>query len=175
MNRTIIRVVLFFYLVVSISLVEAQFIVPDGNEADPAILVRGPAKSMGFPLIYPNAIETWTGYYRYKELEVVVSFTRKDILVPAEWESAFCAEIDGFSPDNFSFYYKNNDWSLLFQFKNSVRMPLVGAPSLDLPAVDPIAVDVSCPFINKFITRLKYFLRDADPKGPPLLPAIIEF
>ena len=163
MNRTIIRVVLFFYLVVSIPLASAQFIAPDGNEMEPAILVRGPVKSMGFPLIYPNAIETWTGYYRYKELEVVVSFTREGILVPDEWESASCAEIDGFSPDKLSFYYKDNDWSVLFYFPENKN------------GVETQFISPDCLFISNFITRLKYFLRNADPKDPPLLPAIIEF
>ena len=170
MNRMIIRIVLILNLVIFIPVAWAQVTASEMVENDPAILVRGPVESMGFPLLYPNAIKTWSGYYRYLELEITVSFTREDILIPGEWKSFSCEKTGGFSPVENSFYYRDSDWSLLFQFKNSVRMPLVGTPSLDLPAVD-----VSCPFINKFITRLKYFLRDADPKDPPLLPAIIEF
>ena len=163
MKRMMIRVVLFLYLVTFIPVAEAQFVAPDRNKSDIAILVRGPVKSMGFPLLYPNAIETWSGYYRYLELEVVVSFTREDILLPEEWEPAVCSEIDGFSPDDLSFFYKDNDWSLLFYFPENKN-------TADADSITP-----DCLFIGKFITRLKYFLRNADPKEPPLLPAILEF
>lgn len=168
MNRKIIRVVIIFCLVISAPVLQAQSGSPDLNEKNAAILVRGPVQSMGFPLLYPNAIETWSGYYRYLGLEVVVSFTREDILIPDEWESAGCSESEGFSPDGSSFFYKDNDWSLLFQFPSSlpVGAPLAGALSVDRP---------DCLFINKYITRLKYFLRNAPPHEPPLLPAILEF
>ncbi len=122
---------------------------------------------MGFPLLYPNAIEIWSGYYRYLESKVIVSFTRENILIPNEWESTVCGEIKGFSPDDLSFFYKDNDWYLLFQFS---------APPLDPPPAGALSVDLpDCSFINKFIIRFKYFIRDADPKDPPLLPAILEF
>ena len=80
-----------------------------GAETEVSILVRGPVKSIGFPLLYPNAIETWSGYYRYMESEVVVFFTRENIFIPNEWESTICGEIKGFSPDDLSFFYKDND------------------------------------------------------------------
>lgn len=161
MNRMMIRWLVLLCLVVNFPL--------DGSEPDVAILVRGPVKSMGFPLLYPNAIDIWSGYYRYMESEVIVSFTRENILIPNEWESAVCVEIKGFSPDKLSFFYKDNEWSLLFQFpapppmgisNSNVQVPLVGNP---------------CTFINKFIIRFKYFIRDASPQAPPLLPAILEF
>ncbi len=163
MKRMMIMVVLFLYLVTFVPVAEAQSAAPDRNESDIAILVRGPVKSMGFPLLYPNAIETWSGYYRYLELEVVVSFTREDILLPEEWEAAVCSEIDGFSPDDLSFFYKDNDWSLLFYFPENNN-------TADTDFITP-----DCLFISKFITRLKYFLRNAPLHEPPLLPAIIEF
>lgn len=159
MNRMIIRWCVLFCLVVTFSLA--------GSETDVAILVRGPVKSMGFPLLYPNPIEIWTGYYRYMELDVIVSFTREDILIPKEWKSIICEEIKGFSPDEDSFYYKDNDWSLLFQFASHPS----GAPPAGVLSVGP----PDCTFINKFITRLRYFLRDAPPREPPLMPAILEF
>ena len=163
MNRMIIRVVLIFCLIISAPVLQAQSGEPDLNEKNAAILVRGPIQSMGFPLLYPNAIETWSGYYRYLGLEVVVSFTREDILIPDEWESAVCAESEGFSPDGPSFFFKDNDWSLLFYFSENIN------------AAGEQFIVPDCLFINKYITRLKYFLRNADPNDPPLLPAILEF
>ncbi|MCK5153620.1 MAG: hypothetical protein KAQ93_04615 [Spirochaetales bacterium] len=154
MNRIIIRVVLFFFLIVSISYISAQSVAAENNEIEIAVLVRGPVESMGFPLIYPNALELWLGYYRYLESEVVVSFTRKDIMLPEEWESFTCNKIKGFSPDHESFFYKDTKWSVLFKFSEGVPL--------------------DCDFINIFILRLKYFLRDSSPDSPPLLPAILE-
>lgn len=168
MNRIIIGWLVVFSLVVSLPLF--------GVEKDIAILVRGPVKTMGFPSLYPNAIETWSGYYRYWGLEVVVSFTREDILLPAEWESSSCEKLEGFSPEKNSFYYDTDDWSLLFKFQNSVGEPVeyFSTDNVRVPFVSTLPED-PCPFIDTFIIRLKYFLRDADPGNPPLLPAILEF
>ena len=176
MNRMIFRVVLILSFIIFGPVAEAQSIAPDRDGTDPAILVRGPVKSIGFPLLYPNAIETWLGYYRYLDLEVVVSFTREDILLPDEWESAVCAGIKGFTPDGLSFFYKDDDWSLLFQFQDPIKASLEGIPidNVRVPLAGTLPKD-QCTFINKFITRLKYFLRNADPDAPPLLPAILEF
>ncbi|MCK5199542.1 MAG: hypothetical protein KAR21_14380 [Spirochaetales bacterium] len=145
----------------------------DGSETDVAILVRGPVKSMGFPLLYPNAIDIWSGYYRYMESEVIVSFTRENILIPNEWEFAVCGEIKGFSPDKLSFFYKDNEWSLLFQFP--APPPESPSTSISNPNVHVSLVGTPCTFIKKFIIRFKYFIRDASPQAPPLLPAILEF
>ncbi|MEA1911085.1 MAG: hypothetical protein U9N32_05325 [Spirochaetota bacterium] len=156
----VFRIILFFCFIISAASVSAQQNTLDENETvtaqfiAPAVLVRGPVESSGFPLIYPNAIKTWIGYYRYLELEVVVSFTRKNIMISGEWENKVCNKAEGYSPDNKSFFYNNDDWSLLFQFS-------------DQDFVD-------CDFISIFIIRLKYFLRDVSPLSPPLLPAILE-
>ena len=168
MNRKMGMSIIILCFIASFSLV--------GAETDIAILVRGPVKSTGFPLLYPNAMDIWTGYYRYKESEVIVSFTREDIFIPDEWEFAVCDELEGFSPEENSFYYRSNDWSLLFQFSDSIKLSLHVIPidNVRVPLAGTLPTD-QCTFINKFITRLKYFLRNADPKDPPLLPAILEF
>jgi hypothetical protein len=150
MKKMITGSIIFFYLIVLISSAGAQ----DKNGPEVAVLVRGPVASRGFPLIYPNALELWSGYYRYLENEVRVSFTRKDILLPNEWESLRCNIIEGFSPSKESFFYKDTEWAVLFQF--------------------PPDIAFDCVFINTFIIRLKYFLRDSSFKDPPLLPAILE-
>lgn len=155
MNNLVIRVFLFYCLFVSISFSGAQAVTSDGNEKEIAVLVRGPVESMGFPLIYPNALEVWFGYYRYLKSEIVVSFTRNNIMLPEEWENVMCNTIKGFSPDQGSFFYEDTEWSVLFQF--------------------PTEVPMDCVFVNTFIQRLKYFLRDSPPQSPPLLPAILEF
>ena len=162
MKRIVVVGVLFFCLIVPIPYIVAQTVPADKNESlvaaqfiAPAVLVKGPVESRGFPLIYPNALELWSGYYRYLGKEVIVSFTRKDILLPNEWVSKICSGIEGVSPGKESFFYRAKDWAVLFQF----------SPDL--------AVD--CVFINTFIIRLKYFLRDSSPEDPPLLPAILEF
>ncbi len=150
MNRIVNWRIIFFYLVISVSFVEAQV-----GSAAPAILARGPIESVGFPLIYPNAVKSWVGYYRYLELEIKVSFTRENIMIPAELEKLTCDKIKGFRVEDGSFLYKDTEWSLLFEF--SPEFPL------------------DCVFINTFIIRLKYFLRDSSILEPPLFPAILEF
>lgn len=162
MKRIVFVGVLFFCLIVPIPYIVAQTVSADKNESlvaaqfiAPAVLVRGPVESRGFPLIYPNALEFWSGDYRYLGKKVIISFTRKDILLPNEWESLRCNRIEGFSPSKESFYYRAEDWAVLFRF--------------------PPDVVADCVFINTFIIRLKYFLRDSSPEDPPLLPAILEF
>ena len=161
MNRIVAHGILLCSFVIYISVADAQNVAADNIESQvtaqfiaPAVLVKGPVENRGFPLIYPNAIELWSGYYRYLKSEVIVSFTRKSILLPVEWESFVCNKIEGFSPDEGSFFYTNKDWTVLFQFSK-----------------DQI---VDCAFINIFIIRLKYFLRDTPLDSPPLLPAILE-
>jgi len=148
-NRIVIKELIFFYLFITVFYTGAQAVSPT-----PAILARGPVESVGFPLIYPNAVKTWVGYYRYLELEIKVSFTRENILIPGEWEEVTCNKITGFQVGNRSFFYKDTDWSLLFEFSSEIPL--------------------DCIFVNTFINRLKYFLRDSSILEPPLLPAILE-
>ena len=161
MNRIVFVGVLFFCLFVSISYTAGQTVAADKDESlvtaqfiGPAVLVRGPVESRNFPLIYPNAMEYWQGYYRYLESEIIVSFTRTNILIPEEWLSLTCNKLKGFAPNKETFFYSETDWSVLFQF--------------------PSGFPYDCNFINTFIIRLKYFLRDTSPFDPPLLPAILE-
>ncbi|RKX81430.1 MAG: hypothetical protein DRP58_11845 [Spirochaetes bacterium] len=151
MKRIVIRVIIVFFFIVSTnnneSLVAAQ-------STGPAILVKGPVAAMGFPLIYPNAIEVWIGYYRYLDEEVVVSFTRKSVMITEEWENIVCDKLKGQTLENNSFLYKDDSWVILFQFTGEEA--------------------INCAFINTFIVRLKYFLRDVSPDSPPLFPAILE-
>ena len=161
MTKIVFAGVTIFLLIVSISYTAGQTTAADKNKSleteksiVPAVLVRGPVESKNFPLIYPNAMEYWQGYYRYLESEIMVSFTRTNILIPEEWVSFTCNRVKGFSPDKESFFYTDLQWSVLFQF--------------------PQDISADCIFINSFITRLKYFLRDTSPSDPPLLPAILE-
>ena len=140
----------FLFVIFIVTVVPAA-----GAEKDIAVLIRGPLKSKGFPLIYPNALDVWSGYYRYFESEIIVSFSSRNILLPSEWEDLSCSNIDGFAPDSSSFYYTNEEWSVLIQF-----------PTGELN---------DCIFITEFISRLKYFLRDYSPGETPLFPAILEF
>lgn len=154
MNSKVAYGILLCSFVIFISVTDAQTTLTEKNETEIAVLVKGPVENRGFPLIYPNAIKLWSGYYRYLKSEVVVSFTRKNILLPAEWEHFVCDKIEGFSPAEDSFFYTDKDWSVLFQFSKEQQ--------------------VDCSFINIFIIRLKYFLRDTSSDSPPLLPAILE-
>jgi len=158
LHRNIISLIISLCLIFTAISVDAQSSASTSTfnieNTDIAILVRGPVASRGFPLIYPNAINVWLGYYRYLEEEIVVSFTRESIMISGEWDNMVCDKIKGYLPDNKSFFYNDDDWSLLFQFSEQ-----------DL---------IDCDFISIFIIRLKYFLRDVSPLSPPLLPAILE-
>ncbi len=138
-----------------------------GKDSSVGVLVKGPESETGFPYIYPNAIETWSGTYRYLESDIKVYFTRGFILRPGEWEKHFCNHVSGFIPESAVFFYQGSSWSLLFMF--SLNDSESDKSSTVLSPED------QCLFIDKFIFRLKYFLRDSDVKLPPLLPAILEF
>jgi hypothetical protein len=159
LKKKSIFVVLFFLI---LSLLQLS-----GEENEVAILVRGPVAARGFPEIYPNAIKTWEGYYRYLDSELVVFFTREDVLLPSGWVYYACGNLDGFLSNHKVLYYKNSEWSVLFSYlaDNSNSGESSGnTPDKEL-----------CNFADKFIIRLKYFLRDADPLAAPLLPAVLEF
>ncbi|MCD6397750.1 MAG: hypothetical protein J7L71_09435 [Spirochaetaceae bacterium] len=138
-----------------------------GEEGNVGILVKGPEKEMGFPYIYPNAIETWSGIYSYLDSNIKVYFSRGFIFIPIEWEKHSCGKISGFLPGNALFFYQDTAWSLLFRFSlnesDSAKISILLSP------------EEQCFFIGKFISRLKYFLRDSNAPDPPLLPAILEF
>jgi len=159
MNRILFKWLIFQFIFVSFFTF--------GGEGDVGILVKGPEKEKGFPYLYPNALETWSGMYRYLESDIKVYFTRGFILRPAEWEKHSCGKISGFLPGSTVFFYADTSWSLLFRFSfnenDSVKVPIVLSP------------EEQCLFIEKFISRLKYFLRDSNVMDPPLLPAILEF
>lgn len=154
MNRIVIRGFIIIYFVVSVFYAGAQSIESDEDKIDMAILTLGPVESTGFPLIYPNALQVWVAYYRYLELEIKVSFTRENIMIPTEWENLTCDKIKGLQVDKESFFYQDTDWILIFQF--------------------PQELALDCLFVNRLIIRLKYFLRDASLLEPPLFPAILE-
>jgi len=138
-----------------------------GKEGNVGILVKGPEKEMGFPYIYPNAIETWSGIYRYLDSDFKVYFTRGFILRPTEWEKHSCGKISGFLPGNALFFYQYTEWSVLFRFSLN--------ESEVISASKVLSLEEQCLFIGKFISRLKYFLRDSNDMLPPLIPAILEF
>jgi len=153
-KRIVIRGIIIFYLFVSVFYAGAQSVKSNEDKNNMAILTLGPVESTGFPLIYPNALKVWAAYYRYLGSEVKVSFTRENIIIPTEWESLTCDKIRGLQIDKESFFYNNTDWVLIFQFSQELAL--------------------DCRFVNRFIVRLKYFLRDANLLEPPLFPAILE-
>ncbi|RKX81183.1 MAG: hypothetical protein DRP58_12165 [Spirochaetes bacterium] len=138
-----------------------------GEEGNVGILVKGPEREMGFPYIYPNALETWSGFYRYLYSDIEVYFTRGFILLPAEWEKHLCGKISGFVPEGNVFFYQDTSWSLLFLFS-------LNESNLEKSSI-VLSLKEQCSFVDKFIPRLKYLLRDSNVLDPPLLPAILEF
>jgi len=138
-----------------------------GEEGDVGILVRGPEKEMGFPYLYPNALETWSGIYRYLESDIKVYFTRGYIFRPTKWGKYSCGKISGYIPDENIFFYQDTSWSLLFLF--SLNESNLEESSIILSPKE------QCSFIDNFISRLMYLLRNPNVIDPPLLPAILEF
>ncbi len=135
-----------------------------------AFLVKGPIKEPGLPFIYPNAMETYKGIYRYGDQQIIVFFTPRDFDIPKSWEPSECGMYRGFvfkeeSTDergkihrNLIFLYKkisNNKsllWSVFISFQNTK----------------------DCAFTETFLNRLEYFQRDYHSPLPPLFPAVVE-
>ena len=159
MNRILFRWLVFQFLFVSFFTF--------GEEGNVGILVKGPEKEMGFPYIYPNALETWSGVYRYLDSDIEVYFTRDYILRPSNWEKHSCGKIIGYTPGENVFFYQDTSWSLLFLFS-------LNESNLEKSSI-VLSLKEQCSFIDKFIPRLMYFLRDSNALDPPLLPAILEF
>ena len=128
-----------------------------GEEA-PALLVRGPLRLRGIDLLAPNALAAFEGFYRYKEEEIRVIFTRDPLLRSGDWLSLSCGKLQLFKlPDEWEriFYYSNyRDISLLFVFN----------PDFDL----------WCDFIGIFVERFSFLLGFTLHEVDIPFPAVLE-
>ena len=62
------------------------------EEAEPAVLVRGPIQHSGIEYLGVNAVEAVYGEYAYNRQIIPVYYTDKDIFIPDEWSEAACAQ-----------------------------------------------------------------------------------
>jgi len=141
---------LFFLLLTAASLLY-------GEEA-PALLIKSPTEIRGIDIIPPNALVAYEGFYRYKEEEIRVIFTKDPLLRSSDWLSLSCGKLQLFKlPDEWEriFYYSNNrDIFLLFVF----------SPDFDL----------WCDFIGIFVERFSFLLGFSLHEVDVPFPAVLE-
>ena len=143
------------------------------EEGIAAFLTSGPVKEVGLPFIYPNALDTYTGYYRLGEKKITIFFTTGDFIIPDTWEQKRCGNIkgrvftsaDGFLPPAEG---KKEVDQVFFFRNNPVRDK--GQWSVFIVSQE----ETECAFTEEFIKDLEYFQRDNEPFLPPLLPAVVE-
>ncbi len=125
---------------------------------EPALLIKSPAEIRGIDILAPNALVAYEGFYRYKEEEIRVIFTREPLLQSGEWLSLACGKLQLFKlPDEWEriFYYSNNrNISLLFVFN----------PDFDL----------WCDFINIFVERFSFLIGFSVYEVDVPFPAVLE-
>ena len=143
---------------------------------DVAILLKGPEYGQRLPFFQPNAIEYYAGYYSFRDQEIIVYYTDRDIVRFEEWEPAACNSVGLFrinpaDPVNAAgspgledsatpagsgpvvYFYQNGTYVLFFSF----------------------AEGLNCSFIERFLLRFDYFrsARSIPSKRPPF-PAVVE-
>jgi len=144
--------VLILFLLVSSSLF--------AEEAEPAILLRGPVPHLGIEFLDTNAIPSYYGEYQYDGGRVRIYFTSENIVLSEEWVVLDCSLSGVFehSKDDGRIdlvYMDRRDWTAFFSFE--------------------AGTDDVCGFIESYRKRQNYFLNIARDKSGFSFPAILEF
>ncbi len=156
-----------FITAVALFLAAASFAAGDTAAA---FLVEGPVKEAGLPFIYPNALDTYKGYYQYGKQKITVFFTSGKFLIPEDWKKARCGKYSGYRfTDTAPVDTSETSGSPVFYYKKDSSP---GYPGWSVFVCFPEKED--CGFTTLFLERLEYFQRNNDPGLPPLLPAVLE-
>lgn len=128
------------------------------GQETPALLIKSPTEIRCIDFLAPNALVAFEGFYRYKEEEIRVIFTRDPLLPSTDWLSLSCGKLSLFQlPDEWErvFYYSNNrNISLLFIF----------SPDFDL----------WCDFIGIFVERFSFLVGFSLHEVDVPFPAVLE-
>ena len=164
--RSAVAVVLFFSLGLTVG--GAQNAGDGSSEQQPqdvGVLLKGPEYGERLPFLQPNAIEHYSGRYAFRDREITVYYTERDILRLEEWESAVCGAVQLYrlplpesegqeGPEGWEVYFfRNGSYVLFFGFDG----------------------ELNCTFVIRFLQRFDYFrsVRNLPSKRPPF-PAVVE-
>ncbi len=105
-----------------------------------------------------NAIGHYEGVYADGEATLTVRYTKEDIIIPADWVTGFCGpEPVRFTLENKKLYYlyaAEEGWFVFFEV--------------------PEEYGKTCPFIERFLMRLRYFKSVSKSEDSVPFPAIVE-
>jgi len=141
---------------------QAQSSADDQIPQDIAVLVRGPVRNDRLPFFQPNAIENYAGYYTFREQDITVYYTDREIVRFEQWEPVSCGPLQLYrleytDPEEAAppavYFYQTDTYSLFFSFPG----------------------ELNCDFIERFLLRFDYFrtVRELPAKRPPF-PAVVE-
>ncbi len=141
--------VFFFLIIVSAS----------ADEAEPAILVKGPIRHQGIEFIGTNAISSYYGEYEYKDHTIRIYFTDENIILSDVWKASECrisGLLVGTGDENRinMVYQDKKGWTAFFSFD---------AES-----------EYVCAFVGSYRTRQNYFINIARDKTFFSFPAILD-
>ena len=130
------------------------------SEADPAniaILEKGPTEQNGIELLAPNAIEGFTGIYRFNEQKMKVIYTEYPLPILKEWKAEKCFRHTLYRlpySTLYAFYYRDKSgYELFFEF--------------------PKSFPYFCEFINEFIIKFNIYRGFVKHKTDIPFPAIL--
>ena len=130
-----------------------------GAEEEKVFLQKGPKIGKGLEFFGPNAIPYELVEYGYRQKTVLVYLVRRAIPILPSWEKADCAKAPlsllpaagGETNKKALLYDSGEDWYAIFVFADEEK--------------------ASCPFIEVFLDRLRFFLRSGTPSP---FPAILD-
>lgn len=131
------------------------------EEAERAILLRGPDVNRGLPMYSPNIIPYYYGEYSFKESIVPVYFVTEEVVPGESWRTERCGsytfsivseDVTG-DAETIYYYAQNDRWRVFISVPREVESP--------------------CPFLREFIDRLSYFINITQEEGTAPLPAVL--
>ena len=129
------------------------------QDADPAVLVRGPLPHDGIEYLGVNVIPSSYGEYIYNDSLISVYFTFEEVFLSEEWAASECG-IAGAS------MLKSEDQQLIIAYSD--RRGWTAFLSFE-PGFES-----ACGFLDKYISRQNYFLNLARDTADFSFPAFLE-
>jgi len=124
----------------------------------PVLLASGPVKRYGILVLPANAIPHYEGVYRAGDFTITVRYTEESVVIPPDWVDRRCGTLPlRFTSGYGVFHYvyaAEEGWSAFFEI--------------------PENYGEDCPFIQRFVQRLRYFKSVSEATGTVPFPAVVE-
>jgi hypothetical protein len=129
-----------------------------GQQAETAVLLRGPNPGRGLDFLQANVIEYQEGLYRYGDIRFTVYYTEKRFPAFSEWRQLFCGEetvYDIADTQDRVYFYPSDEWNLFLRF--------------------PADFEGICPILTEFLQRFRFFMNTREESPIIPFPAVLRF